>query len=86
MSTFSSQIRYDFSVSVSNNATGAESGGTFTLSVEAGTTDSIAIQLLQAMKTVSWPAGIAAQIAASRTEVDQTYAVPDLTASPPAFG
>jgi hypothetical protein len=85
VSSIDTQTRYDYSLSVVKESTGAQSVGSFTLWAESGTTDSIAIAMLQAMKGVVWPPGITVDITVARTVVDQTYSALNLAATPPVF-
>lgn len=85
MSSINDQTRYDYSFTVTQNETGAQSDGSFTLWAESGIDDAAALALLQAMRGVTLPTGTVAQFGVQKTAVNQVNYVTDLAASPPAF-
>lgn len=85
MSSSSNQTRYDFNLNITQNETGAQSDGVFTLWAESGVDDATALALLAAMRGVTMPHGTVAQFTIQKTDIDQINYTTDLAATPPAF-
>lgn len=85
MSSNNRQTRYDYTVTITQNETGAQSNGGFTLWAESGIDDTTALALLAAVRGVTMPAGTVAQFAVQKTDIDQINYNTDTAANPPAF-
>lgn len=84
MSTVNDQTSYVLSLNLIRDGEDG-GGGTLTFLASGGTTDSIAIEAYQALRTVSWPPGVNADVSLMKVDDVQTTYVPDLTQNPPVF-
>ncbi|MGW1744604.1 hypothetical protein ACWCRD_03090 [Streptomyces sp. NPDC002092] len=85
MSSTNRQTRYDYTVTITQNETGAQSNGGFTLWAESGIDDTTALAILTALRGVAMPAGTVAQFAVQKTDVDQINYTTDTASTPPSF-
>lgn len=84
MPTANDQTSYVLSLNLNRDGEDG-GGGTLTFPASGGTTDSIAIDAFKALRTVSWPAGVNADVSLQKVADVQTTYEPDLTQDPPAF-
>lgn len=85
MSSTDNQTKYDYTLNVVQNATGAQSNCAFTLWAESGIDDATALAVAAALRSVAMPAGTVAQVAVQKTDVNQVSYSTNLAADVPAF-
>lgn len=85
MSTTNTQTQYPFSLLFWNNSTGAQCGGSITLTSEVGIDDATALAFLAALRSVSVPTGITVTVDLTKETNIGTEYTPDLTSTPPSF-
>lgn len=83
MSSTVSGTNYNFSIEVQGNGLGIDGG--FQLSTGSGSNDALALEILQALNGVSWPAGIHNPVSVTKATDTAVVYSPDLTTNPPAF-
>lgn len=83
MSSSTSGTNYHFSLNVEGGTLGID--GAFEMSTGSSSNDALALEILQALNGVSWPAGVTHPVSVTKVTDTAVVYTPDLTTAPPSF-
>lgn len=83
MSSTGTSTNYQFTFNL--DGTSLSINGGFEMSTGATTNDALALEILQALNGVAWPAGVTKPVSVMKVTDTFVSSTPDLAATPPAF-